>query len=424
MTPLNPVLASGGSTDVLFGVAVLVIAAKVGGLLARRLGQPAVLGELLAGIGLGNFLPLVLGHGSIDFARSDSTLRVLGEIGVLILMFDVGLEADLRALWRVGPSALLVACIGVAAPFALGFGAAALLLPGLPTIAHVFIGGSLTATSVGITARVLKDLGALQSREGQTILGAAVLDDVFGLVILAVVGGMAVSGGEAGAGWRAAPWIVLKATLFLGLAALAGHLWSKRFIHAVGRLREPSLLLVLGLALCFLGARAAESIGLAEVLGAFAAGIMLDPYGEHVGSSNDDRTLAELLHPLSAVFVPLFFVLVGIQVDLSLLASGPALLLGGALVVVAVVGKLVAGLGVVGTGIRRLVVAVGMVPRGEVGLIFAGLGASLRVDGQPLLPGEVFSALVIMVVVTTLITPMALARLLRTAPASRPGQGG
>jgi Kef-type K+ transport system membrane component KefB len=402
MTPPSPVLASGGSTDVLFGVAVLVIVAKVGGLLARRIGQPAVLGELLAGIGLGNLLPLVLGHGSIDFARSDPTLRVLGEIGVLILMFDVGLEADLRALWRVGPSAFLVACIGVAAPFALGFCAAALLLPALPTIAHVFIGGSLTATSVGITARVLKDLGVLPSREGQTILGAALLDDVFGLVILAVVGGMAVnSGSEAGAGWRAAPWIVLKATLFLGSAALAGHLFSKRFIHAVGRLREPSLLLVLGLALCFLGARAAESIGLAEILGAFAAGIMIDPYGEHVGSSNDDRTLAELLHPLSAVFVPLFFVLV----------------------VVAVVGKLVAGLGVRGTGIRRLVVAIGMVPRGEVGLIFAGIGASLRVDGQPLLPGEVFSALVIMVVVTTLITPIALARVLRTAPERRPAQG-
>jgi Kef-type K+ transport system membrane component KefB len=420
LVPPGSVLAGDGSTDILFGVAVLVIAAKIGGLLARRCGQPAVLGELLAGIGIGNILPLTHGLG-IEFARSDPTLRVLGEIGVLILMFDVGLEADLRALWRVGPSALLVASIGVVAPFALGWGTAALLLPELPTIAHVFVGGSLTATSVGITARVLKDLGVLQSREGQTILGAAVLDDIFGLVILAVVGGMVVSGSDAGAGWRAAPWIMLKATLFLGTAALAGHLFSKRFIHAVGRLREPSLLLVLGLALCFLGARAAEFVGLAAILGAFAAGIMIDPYGEHVGSSNDDRTLAELLHPLSAVFVPLFFVLVGIQVDLSLLAHGPALLLGGALVVVAIAGKLLAGLGVRGAGTRRLVVAIGMVPRGEVGLIFAGIGSALRVDGQPLLPGGVFSALVIMVVVTTLITPVALARVLRAPQAPHLG---
>jgi Kef-type K+ transport system membrane component KefB len=400
------------ASAVLFGVAALVLAAKLCGLLARRLGQPAVLGELLVGIGFGNLLPLAHGRQGVEFLRNDPTLHVLGTIGVLILMFDVGLESDLRAMAKVGWSALLVAVIGVVAPFALGYAASTLVMPELPAIAHVFVGASLTATSVGITARVLRDFGVAQSNEGQTILGAAILDDVFGLVILAVVSGIAAAGGDVGAGLRA-PGIIVKATVFLGLAGLGGHFLSQRIAHVVGRVREPGLMLALGLGLCFSAASLAESIGLAGILGAFAAGVLLDPYGQGVTTRAEKRTLGELLEPLSTIFVPLYFVLTGVQVDLAVLASPQALALGGALIAVAVIGKLAAGFGVLGRGTRRIVVAIGMVPRGEVGLIFAGIGAATILDGRPLLPPPVFSAVVIMVLVTTLVTPIGLARALR-----------
>lgn len=399
--------AGGSASTVLFGLALLLLAAKAGGLLARRFGQPAVLGELLVGIVLGNALPPLFGAAGLEFVRTDPTLHVLAEVGVLLLLFDVGLEADLRGLRSVGLSALLVALLGVAAPFALGWGVAALLLPEAPVVAHVFVGASLTATSVGITARVLKDLGALQSREGQTILGAALLDDVLGLVILAVVSGMATG---AGAGPCVVTTIVGKAVLFLGGAALLGHFLWARIARAVGRTGDRGLFLPLGLCLCFVGAKFAEVLGLAGILGAFAAGILLDPYGQNVAAGEEDHSLSELLHSLNSVFVPLFFVLTGVQVDLSVLMDGGALLLGGALVLAAIAGKLTAGLGVVGGGTRRIVVAIGMVPRGEVGLIFAGIGASLQVDGRPLLPPVVFSALVVMVLATTLVTPVALQR--------------
>jgi Kef-type K+ transport system membrane component KefB len=210
-----------GAGAVLFGVALLLVAAKCGGLLAEHWGQPAVLGELLVGIGLGNLLPPLFGERGIAFVRGDPTLHVLAEIGVLILLFDVGLEADLRALVRVGPSAALVAAIGVVVPFALGWGTARWLLPEAAPLAHVFVGATLTATSVGITVRVLKDLGALHSREGQIILGAAVLDDILGLVILAIVSGLvtaAVVGGP-GPSTLTVMGIVVKAIVFLGITA-------------------------------------------------------------------------------------------------------------------------------------------------------------------------------------------------------------
>ncbi len=204
---------------VLFGLALLIVAAKVGGLVAEGWGQPSVLGELLVGIAAGNLLPLPFAERGIAFVRGEPTLHVLAELGVLLLLFDVGLEADLRALVRVGPSAGLVAAIGVIAPLVLGWGTASWLLPGAPPLAHVFVGATLTATSVGITARVLKDLGALHSREGQVILGAAVLDDLLGLVVLAVITGLVTAAASGGPGLSAlaVAGIVLKAVAFLGV---------------------------------------------------------------------------------------------------------------------------------------------------------------------------------------------------------------
>jgi Kef-type K+ transport system membrane component KefB len=400
-------IAGSEFAPLLFGLAVLVAGAKLGGFLAERWGQPSVLGELLFGIALANVSPLI-GGGGIEFVRSNETLRFLAEVGVLILLFDVGLESDLRAFAKVGVSAVLVAIIGVAVPFVLGWFTAKWLLPDSPAFSHVFIGATLTATSVGITVRVLKDLGVTGRPEGQTIIGAAILDDVLGLIILAVVAGSATevhpSGGSVSVLFVAT--IVLKAAGFLGVAVLLGHFLSSKIVGLVSH--EHGTFVIIGVALCFTFAYIAEILGLADIIGAFAAGVFLDPYGVGVRTKAAEITLRELLTPLSDVFVPLFFVLMGLQVDLVSLADPSALALGALLVVGAVIGKLVCGFGVVGRGINRLAVGLGMIPRGEVGLIFAGIGARVVIDSQPILGQNVYSAVVMMVLITTLVTPLGL----------------
>jgi Kef-type K+ transport system membrane component KefB len=387
-----------------FSLALLVLAAKLGGVAVERWGQPSVLGELLVGIAAGNFLPPLFGERGIAFVRNDPTLHVLAEIGVLILLFDVGLEADLRALVRVGPSAVGVALIGVVVPFALGWGSARWLIPEAPALAHLFVGATLTATSVGISVRVLKDLGA------------AILDDILGLVVLAVMSGLvtAATAGGSGLSEIAFTGIVLKAVVFLGITVGIGHYLSGTLLRRGARM-SPGMLIVVGLATCFALAFVAERVGLASIIGAFAAGLMLDPYGEGVHTAAEETTLSTLLSPISSVFVPLFFVLMGIQVDLGSLFTPQTVTFGGVLVLVAVVGKLASAAGVVARGIDRLTVGIGMVPRGEVGLIFAGIGAALSLDGRPLLSQATFSALVLMVVLTTLLTPSSLRWALRRA---------
>jgi Kef-type K+ transport system membrane component KefB len=395
---------------VILGLALLVLAAKVGGIAVERGGQPSVLGELAVGIVLGNFLPPLFGEEGIAFVRADPTLRLMAELGILILLFDVGLESDLRALRRVGASSAVVALIGVVAPFGLGWGAGAWLLPDRPGLVPVFLGAALTATSVGITVRVLRDLGQTRSREGQIIVGAAILDDVLGLIVLALVSGLAAgSAGTDVSGWTYVALVILgKAVLFLGIAAAAGHYLSGPLVRAVARTSHPDLLLVVGLALCFSLAYLAETIGLADIIGAFAAGLLLDPYGEGVRTRAEDATLTQLLGPLSNVFVPLFFVLTGIQVNLLGLADPRVLGLGVVLIVCAIAGKLATAAGIVDRGVDRVAVGLGMVPRGEVGLLFASIGAGLSIGGEPLLSQGTFSAIVLMVVVTTLVTPPAL----------------
>jgi Kef-type K+ transport system membrane component KefB len=369
-----------------------------------------VLGELLIGIALGNLLPLFFGAERIAFARSDPTVRVLAEVGVLLLLFDVGLEADLRALARVGEISFLVALVGVVVPIGLGWGVGMWLLPDSPTVVPLFIGATLSATSVGITARVLKDLGMTQTREGQVILGAAILDDVLGLMVLALVTGMVtmVATGRGELSILAIAAIFLRAILFLGITVALAHVFSKSIVRLVARTGHPEVMLVVGLGLCFTLASAAELVGLADIIGAFAAGLLLDPYGMGVRTREEDATLAELLHPLSSLLVPLFFVLMGIQVDLKSLASPMALGFGVVLIICALAGKLACALGVLRPGINRVAVAIGMIPRGEVGLIFAGIGTRMTLEGQPLLSPSLFSAVVLMVLVTTLVTPLGL----------------
>jgi Kef-type K+ transport system membrane component KefB len=394
----------------LVGIAVLVVGAKLGGVLVARWGQPSVLGELLFGIVLANLVPALFGEVGIEFVRSSETLRFLAEIGVLLLLFDVGLEIDLSAFLKVGASAVLVAVAGVIAPLGLGWASARWLLPESPTLVHVFVGATLCATSVGITARVLKDLGVTGRPESQTIIGAAILDDVLGLIVLAVVAG-SVSGAASGINSVAAvsiAAIVLKAVGFLGITVVLGHFLSRKIVRMATRSGEHGVLLVIGVALCFTFAYIAELVGLADIVGAFAAGMFLDPYGEGVYLKKDQATLRELLGPLSDVLVPLFFVLMGLQVNLAGFTDPSVLALGFVLIASAIAGKLACAAGVIRRGIRRWPVAIGMIPRGEVGLIFAGIGASLSLEGAPILSEFVYSAIVVMVVVTTLITPIGL----------------
>jgi Kef-type K+ transport system membrane component KefB len=233
---------------------------------------------------------------------------------------------------------------------------------------------------------------------------------VLGLIVLAVVVGSVVGEGASGGGISGLgiTAIVLKAVGFLGITVLLGHFFSAKIVDLVAGKDEHGMLLILGIALCFMGAYIAEVIGLADIIGAFAAGVFLDPYGVGIRTKTAQVTLRELLTPLSDLFVPLFFVLMGLQVDLVSLADPSALGLGALLIVGAIAGKLICGFGVVGRGLNRLAVGIGMIPRGEVGLIFAGIGASLAIEGQPLLEQNVYSAIVMMVLITTLITPVGL----------------
>ena len=411
-----------GFGPLLFTIAGLVLAAKVGGLIAERLRQPPVLGELLAGICLGNLTLVITGADPFAEARSDQTLAFLAQAGILILLFDVGLETNLTALRRVGWSSLLVAVIGVVAPIVLGGLVSAWLLPGEPTLVHIFVGATLSATSVGITARVLRDLDATQTGEGQIILGAAILDDVLGLVVLAVVGGMATAAATGAPGVSAAAilGIVVRAAVFLVASAVLGHFLSGPLERLAARTGQPAdTLLIFGVALCFSFAFLAEWIGLADIIGAFAAGVFIDPYGRGIRTHGEGDTLRRLLHPLSSVFAPLFFVLMGMRVSLGGLPLSSVATLAGMLTLCAIATKLACGLGVLTPGVSRLAVGLGMIPRGEVGLIFAGIGAGLALDGRPMFSRSLFTAIVLVVLVTTLLAPMGLRAVLGARGSSR-----
>ncbi|MBV9925563.1 MAG: cation:proton antiporter [Acidobacteria bacterium] len=419
--------AHGLDPVVLAGLAVIFVAAKVGGELFERLGQPVVLGELLAGMCVGALS--LAGVGGVETLRAHAVIGALAEIGVIILLFEVGLESNLAEMLEVGWSSLLVATLGVVAPFFLGWGVSYYFLPEESTLGHVFIGATLCATSVGITARVLRDLGRLQTRESRIILGAAVIDDVMGLLILAVVAG-AIRASAAGGALAVTDVLVIaaKSVAFLVGAVLVGHFVMPHLFRALGRFEGHGVLLTMALAFCFFLAWAAASVGLAPIVGAFAAGLVLDEAHFKAFNRRGEQALEDLLAPVSVVLVPVFFVLMGMKVDLSAFARRELLGLAAALTVAAVLGKQVCSLGVVERGVNRLAVGLGMIPRGEVGLIFAGIGATLTLpDAQgrpePVIGPAVFGAVVIMVIVTTLVTPPALKWSLRRTPAdAEPGQ--
>lgn len=404
-----PALASGTghadpSAPVVAALAVMLLFAKLGGDLATRFGQPAVLGELVMGVVLGN-LGLV---GVTAFApiATDVFVDMFARVGVIILLFEVGLESTVSQMLKVGLSALLVALIGVATPFALGYLVTRWLVPDASTWVALFIGATLTATSVGITARVMKDLEKSQTPEARVILGAAVIDDVLGLVILAVVTGL-IAAADQGTQLAAGEigLILAKAVVFL-VGSLALGVWlSPRLFTLASRLRARMVLLAVGLAFCFGLAFVADLIGLAPIVGAFAAGLILEDVHYQDLKDKEHHDLEELIHPISSFLVPIFFVLMGMRTDLKSFAAPGVLSFAAVLCVVAVAGKVIAGVGARGKGIDRLAIGLGMVPRGEVGLIFAGIGAQLMVQGQKVVDEQLFSAVVVMVIVTTMVTP-------------------
>ena len=380
----------------------VLVAAKLLGEIAERLRQPAVLGELIAGVVLGgSVLGILPATGSIA-----EVIHLLAEVGVAILLFEIGLETDLKEMFRVGTSATVVAAVGVLAPFLLGFVYWLLVLPAIGTHAPgitdsmvaIFVGATLTATSVGITARVLADIDRMHTPEARVIIGAAVVDDVLGLVILAIVTGLAAG---------AAPTVVgiaLKFAIavgFLVVAVIVGRLVAPRLFALIDRMRVRGVLLVSGFAFALLFGALAGLAGSALIIGSFAAGIVLS-------STNQFDQITEQVRPVADIFTPIFFVAVGARVDVGLILpwsdsfNWQVLGVGGALLVIAVAGKVISGFAV-GWGRARLdhlAIGIGMIPRGEVGLIFAHLGLT-----RGILSSELYSAVLIMVIFTTFLAP-------------------
>jgi Kef-type K+ transport system membrane component KefB len=388
---------------VLLALAFAIVCAKLVGELFLRLGQPAVLGELLVGVVAGN--AALFGGPDLAALASGETLTVLAELGAVLLLFHVGLESTPREMMAVGGRAALVAVVGVVTPMFLGFGVGELMRPAESWMLHAFLGAMLAATSVGITARVLKDSDALRKPFARIILGAAVIDDVLGLVVLAVVSGI-IRAASAGTALSAASLaaIVAKAVVFLVGALLIGSLLSPRLFRGALALRSRGVVLALSLGLCFLLSYLALRAGLAPIVGAFAAGLVLEEvhFEDHV--KRGEPPLHESLEPLIALLVPVFFIRMGMLVDVRSFASASVLGFAAVLTLAAILGKLACGLAAP-AGMSKLTVGLGMLPRGEVGLIFAGIGAKLVLDGRPVVDAGTYAAAVFMVVATTMLTP-------------------
>jgi Kef-type K+ transport system membrane component KefB len=434
--PVLPILIA--SIFITFGAAL-------GGFLMRWLKQPAVLGELLVGLVAGN-LGYYLGSPTLTVLREGDTLSridsmaltspysigeaalkilppgphtdllarllsgpegqtyisvysfidIVSRLAILILLFMVGLEISLVEMKRIGKYATYVAVLGIIFPMILGMGVMRLLHPENPLAVDLFVGGILTATSVGITARVLRDIGRETTEEARIILGAAVIDDVLCLIVLAVVSGLAVTGTISVV---SIAMTTGKAALFL-VASLGIGIWlTPKLVRRLAYVGVSNLKLLFGVSFALLLAWLANLAQLATIVGAFAAGMVLNGFFDR---EVEGISLHDLLSPIESLIVPLFFVWMGVQVKLETMASKDVIIAGLALTVVAIVGKVVAGWGCPPT-MNRLAVGFGMMPRGEVGLIFAGIGKGIGVVDEGL-----FSAIVLLVMITTVLAPILL----------------
>ncbi|MBL1174718.1 cation:proton antiporter [Pantanalinema sp. GBBB05] len=424
-SPLLATVAAENEPYVLAGVLlsfmVIYLASKLGGEICARLDLPPVLGELVGGVlvGVSALHLLVFPEGGVDgtnsllmhvlqmtagfdvtaipsiFEAQSEVISVLAELGVVILLFEIGLESDIKELLRVGPQATIVAVVGVVTPFALGT-AGLMLVFGVPTVPAVFAGAALTATSIGITAKVLAEIDRLTSREGQIIIGAAVMDDVLGIIVLAVVASLARNGSVQVSN---VVFLIISAAAFLIGSIWLGRLLMPFFVSLVDNLKTRGQLLVMGLIFGYGLSYIAAVIHLEAILGAFAAGLIL-------AETNKRKELEELVIPIADMLVPIFFVSVGARTDVSVLnpfvpENREGLIMASFLILIAIVGKVVTGATVFGMpGINRLAIGVGMVPRGEVGLVFAAVGSA-----SGALSKSLEAAIIVMVILTTFLAP-------------------
>jgi Kef-type K+ transport system membrane component KefB len=368
---------------------LILTAAKGAGFIAERLKQPAVLGELLIGILLG---PSLLGLVHVDAG----ILVFLAEVGVILLLFDVGLKSNVNELLTAGKTSSIVAILGVVVPLALGYVYSTEFL-GLDPIIAFFIGATLTATSVGVTMRVLNDVGKVKSEEGKVILGAAVIDDIMGLILLSILVDMVASGGLS---LFNVGKISLLSAAFLAISIFFGIKLTPKIITLVEYLKIRRTFIIGAFIFTLALAYVANSIGLATIVGAFAAGLILE-------KSQNKTDFQRRVKPVADLFVPVFFVMAGVMVDLSTISNLEVLIVGLLLTAIAIIGKLVSGLGCIGSKAKALPVGIGMVPRGEVGLIFASFGLT-----HELIKADLYSMLIIAIILTTLVTPPALMRLM------------
>jgi len=413
----GPIVLAG----VLLTLIVIYLASKLGGELSKAVDLPPVLGELVGGVVVGasalhlivfpeggaeaadSLLMTILqaiagldpGAAASVFESQSEVISVLAELGVIVLLFEIGLESDLRELQKVGYQAAVVAVVGVVAPFAAGT-VGLMFFFHVPAIPAIFAGAALTATSIGITSKVLSELGHLKSKEGQIIVGAAVIDDVLGIIVLAVVASLAKTGEV---NILNVIYLMIGASAFLLGSIFLGKFFNKSFVAIADRLQTRGQLVIPAFTFAFFMAFLANVIQLEAILGAFAAGLVLD-------ETDKRKELDREVVPIADILVPIFFVTVGARVDLSVLnplvpENQQGLIIAAFLIVVAIFGKLVTGWTVFGqTSINRFAIGVGMIPRGEVGLVFAGIGAASGALDKPLQ-----AAIIVMVILTTFLAP-------------------
>jgi len=387
----------------IFSLAFVLAAAKAGGYLAGKARLPPVLGELGAGLLIGNLG--LAGFSRLDYLKTDHGIEFAARIAVILLLFHASVESTVGEMRRLGVPALMIAVSGVVGSFVATWMVARWLLPEAAPLARVFVAASLSATSVGVTARVLRDLGSASSATAHLILAAAVFDDVFALLILAVLGA---SG--------AIPVVLLKAVVFLVGGLAIGAFVSPRLLSVAAR-SMSIVLLAAALAFCYAMAWLSRLFGLAPIIGAFAAGVAVEEWHYKDFVTRREKTLDDLITPLASWVVPIFFVVIGIRTDLSGLARPPVVTLAVALTAAALLGKQLCSLGArrADATVDRIAVGLGMMPRGEVTLIFANLGLTLVAAGRPLVSADTFLALVVTVIATTIVTPVALKWRLSTA---------
>jgi Kef-type K+ transport system membrane component KefB len=395
---------------ILLSIVIILVAAKIGGGIFEKIGQPAVLGELVLGIIIGN-LAYFTGWEFFAPLRNHTFVDLLARFGVIILLFEIGLETNIRDIVKVGLSSFLVALGGIVTPFILGYFTSLYFFPDAGFSVHLFVGATLCATSVGIKARVFKDLGKLQTTESSILMGAAVLDDIIVLFILAIVTDIVVMG-------SVDPFHVVQTSifsiLFLVGAIVMGFKLAPFLGYYTSRKKVEGWKLIAAIVFCLSLSYIANLIGLATIVGAFAAGLILRKV-RFKDLKGVEHGMNEVVRPASFVFVPLFFLLVGMQIKLELFGDISVLKIALAITIAAILGKQVCGLCALGKGLNRIAIGVAMIPRGEVTLIFAGIGKSIGI-----LSDAVFSSLIIMVIITTLITPPTLRLAMsRTSPENK-----